>query len=204
MSDTSQGPGWWQANDGKWYPPQSGATITQPAIPSMPAGSDSPLGPGWWQATDGRWYPPRPGYQGAGDVRKPLHKRVWFWLLVVVALGFGGCVAAVSVAGVAVDHLAHQRHTIVYSVTGTGQGTVITYDTLQEGNGQDGDAQVTAAALPWSRTISASGLIDIYHVTAVVGVGGGSVTCTITDNGAEVAVDTATGALRSANCTSGS
>ena len=22
MSDTSQGPGWWQASDGKWYPPQ--------------------------------------------------------------------------------------------------------------------------------------------------------------------------------------
>jgi uncharacterized membrane protein len=23
MSDTSQGPGWWQASDGKWYPPDS-------------------------------------------------------------------------------------------------------------------------------------------------------------------------------------
>jgi hypothetical protein len=21
MSDVSQGPGWWQASDGKWYPP---------------------------------------------------------------------------------------------------------------------------------------------------------------------------------------
>jgi len=26
MSDTSQGPGWWQASDGKWYPPESAAT----------------------------------------------------------------------------------------------------------------------------------------------------------------------------------
>lgn len=25
MSDVSQGPGWWQAADGKWYPPQPGA-----------------------------------------------------------------------------------------------------------------------------------------------------------------------------------
>lgn len=25
MSDTSQGPGWWQADDGKWYPPQGAA-----------------------------------------------------------------------------------------------------------------------------------------------------------------------------------
>lgn len=24
MSDISQGPGWWQASDGKWYPPQPG------------------------------------------------------------------------------------------------------------------------------------------------------------------------------------
>jgi len=34
MSDTSQGPGWWQASDGKWYPPEQapGATPTgQPA-----------------------------------------------------------------------------------------------------------------------------------------------------------------------------
>src|SRR4051812_20499156 len=22
VSDTSQGPGWWQASDGKWYPPE--------------------------------------------------------------------------------------------------------------------------------------------------------------------------------------
>ena len=25
MSDTSQGPGWWQASDGKWYPPEQAA-----------------------------------------------------------------------------------------------------------------------------------------------------------------------------------
>ena len=27
MSDQSQGPGWWQANDGKWYPPESAAPM---------------------------------------------------------------------------------------------------------------------------------------------------------------------------------
>ncbi len=40
MSDTSQGPGWWQAADGKWYAP------------------DQPPAPGWWRASDGNWYPP--------------------------------------------------------------------------------------------------------------------------------------------------
>ncbi len=44
MSDVSQGPGWWQASDGKWYPPQDAA--------QAPA-------PGWWLASDGEWYPPR-------------------------------------------------------------------------------------------------------------------------------------------------
>ena len=44
LSDVSQGPGWWQASDGKWYPPQDAA--------QAPA-------PGWWLASDGKWYPPR-------------------------------------------------------------------------------------------------------------------------------------------------
>lgn len=30
MSDTPQGPGWWQASDGKWYPPQAGAAAPPP------------------------------------------------------------------------------------------------------------------------------------------------------------------------------
>ncbi len=40
MSDASQGEGWWQASDGKWYPPSE------------------PPGDGYWQADDGKWYPP--------------------------------------------------------------------------------------------------------------------------------------------------
>jgi len=30
MSDQSQGPGWWQANDGKWYPPESAPPLVAP------------------------------------------------------------------------------------------------------------------------------------------------------------------------------
>jgi hypothetical protein len=40
MSDVSQGPGWWLASDGKWYPPE---TWTGPPLPTaMPAGSPMP------------------------------------------------------------------------------------------------------------------------------------------------------------------
>lgn len=35
MSDSSQGPGWWQASDGKWYPPDQ-----------VPGGSPQPAAPG--------------------------------------------------------------------------------------------------------------------------------------------------------------
>lgn len=45
MSDVSQGPGWWQASDLKWYPPERRPGYTGPA-------------PGWWLASDLKWYPP--------------------------------------------------------------------------------------------------------------------------------------------------
>src|SRR5437773_10456955 len=39
MSAVSQGPGWWQASDGKWYPPESrpGAVAPPPPQPTAPA-----------------------------------------------------------------------------------------------------------------------------------------------------------------------
>lgn len=47
-ADASQGPGWWQASDGKWYPPeaQPGAAPTSPPSVAGPGGSDGPLDPG--------------------------------------------------------------------------------------------------------------------------------------------------------------
>ncbi|HUA94949.1 MAG TPA: hypothetical protein VMB82_05420, partial [Acidimicrobiales bacterium] len=47
MSDVSLGPEWWQASDGRWYPPHL-----------RPGHRGSPDEPTWWQASDGRWYPP--------------------------------------------------------------------------------------------------------------------------------------------------
>lgn len=48
MSDVSQGPGWWQASDGKWYPPEQ-APAAQPAMPSAAPGAygaaAGPIGP---------------------------------------------------------------------------------------------------------------------------------------------------------------
>jgi hypothetical protein len=43
MSNTSQGPGWWMASDGKWYPPElwTGPPEANPAGPSPSAQSPS-------------------------------------------------------------------------------------------------------------------------------------------------------------------
>ncbi|MEY2436265.1 MAG: hypothetical protein QOF97_1101 [Acidimicrobiaceae bacterium] len=40
MSDATQGPGWWQASDGKWYPPEQHPEFTSPTQPveSVPPG----------------------------------------------------------------------------------------------------------------------------------------------------------------------
>jgi hypothetical protein len=163
------------------------------------------MGPGWWQATDGNWYPPQgPAYPAGGNPlpKKPVYKRVWFWLLVIFALGISGYVTIVSIAGVAVDHAAHVSHTVVYSVTGSGQAGAIAYATLQEGSGQNGEAQVTNASLPWNKTLTASGLITIFNVTATVGEAGGSLTCSITEDGKPLATNTASGAFASADCNS--
>lgn len=45
MSDVSQGPGWWQASDGKWYPPEQ-APGTQPPTPDAPAAQAAAGAPG--------------------------------------------------------------------------------------------------------------------------------------------------------------
>lgn len=36
MSDTSQGPGWWLASDGRWYPPESHPNASPPPPPPAP------------------------------------------------------------------------------------------------------------------------------------------------------------------------
>jgi uncharacterized membrane protein len=52
MSDESQGPGWWIASDGKWYPPElhPNAQAQQPAQPTQPMYTP-PGGPGFPSAT---------------------------------------------------------------------------------------------------------------------------------------------------------
>lgn len=60
MSDQSQGPGWWLASDGKWYPPQptapsgppTGASDSYSPTQQMPTTSSTPAGSQPWGAGD--------------------------------------------------------------------------------------------------------------------------------------------------------
>jgi len=66
MSDVSQGPGWWQASDGKWYPPEQ-------APGAAPAATPPPADPGFGgapAAAPGFGGPPAaaPGYGAPGAV----------------------------------------------------------------------------------------------------------------------------------------
>src|SRR5579875_3415767 len=64
MSDRPQGPGWWLASDGRWYPPES--RLAQPPPPPgywPPPGYGPPPGasvppPGWRPAGYPGWAPP--------------------------------------------------------------------------------------------------------------------------------------------------
>jgi hypothetical protein len=174
MSDVSQGTGWWQASDGKWYAPQQ-AQVAAPPPPVHPAAADM-------------------------TPKKKFYKRVWFWLLVVVAVGIGGCISLVSVASVAVDKANTTKHTIVYSVTGDGQAD-ITYNTYTNGN--SGTQQATGQNLPWKATITESGLFNLYSVGGTL-TSGSSVTCSITVDGKVLSTHSSTGQFASADCTASS
>ena len=157
--------------------------------------SDVSQGPDWWQAADGKWYPPA---ASAVPVKKPFYKRVWFWLLVVVALFFGGCITVITSASVAVHNAATQQHTVVYAITGSGTAD-ITYDTFQ--NGSSGTSQETGVSLPWSKTLTASGLFSAYSLTASNGSGSGSLACTITVDGKVISHNVSSGQYANVACT---
>ena len=50
MSDVSQGPGWWLASDGRWYPPYGLASQAFASAPTVTPGNASPRRPRIWPA----------------------------------------------------------------------------------------------------------------------------------------------------------
>ena len=91
-ADTAQGPDWYLATDGKWYPPQPlPTTLATPVV-----GADVPQGPNWYQATDGRWYPPQGAASNTegGKDQRPWYKRKGF----IVLLGIIAIIVIIVIA----------------------------------------------------------------------------------------------------------
>jgi len=72
MSDTSQGPGWWLASDGKWYPPElwTGGPGPVPPGTAVPTGTGAPVQPPMG-GTPAYGYGGAPPYPSAGGAAYP-------------------------------------------------------------------------------------------------------------------------------------
>lgn len=99
MSDTPNGPGWWQASDGRWYPPESHPSNQPPLRPPSPPGTPVTGQPGYpgLPASGGQ-----PGY-GAPYVPAPAAKSGmpgWLKALLIIGLvlvvAVGGCTVLVG------------------------------------------------------------------------------------------------------------
>ncbi|CAM8621092.1 Domain of unknown function DUF4190 [Acidimicrobiia bacterium] len=78
MSDTSQGPGWWIASDGKWYPPESAQPPTPPP-PAPPAYTPPPAYPP-------AAYAPPPYAPPMGSVAPTAQEALWAMILGIASL----------------------------------------------------------------------------------------------------------------------
>lgn len=98
MSDQAQGPGWWQASDGKWYPPQQ-------AAPAAPAGP--------WAAA-----PPAGGMPyGTAAYQTPTNNGLAIAALVCGLASFATCITAIP--AVILGHMARKQ---IRESGGTQQG----------------------------------------------------------------------------------
>jgi hypothetical protein len=96
MSDVAQGPGWWLASDGKWYPPESAPAPPPPQTPyagPYPAyGSASAPGPGYGPTSYPGYPPASPPTSGTNGmaIASMVLGILWlYWIGSILALIFG-------------------------------------------------------------------------------------------------------------------
>ena len=85
MSDTPQGPNWWQASDGKWYPPEAHPSASTPPPPPLAPFLSAPV-------------PGKAAAPVVADSKTPWWRKWWVIRLigVLVVLGIIGAVAGSS------------------------------------------------------------------------------------------------------------
>ena len=121
--------------------------------------------------------------------------------LVVSVLGLVICIVWTTVVTKAVSDVnteANRTVTVHYEVTGTATDASITYTTLGD-NGMS-TSQEQPKALPWSKDLSAKGLIKGGTLTVTTGANGGEVTCKVVVDGKEAKTSKASGTFATASC----
>ena len=130
MSDTSEGPGWWLASDGKWYPPElwtgppaqrpAGAppqpVATYPAYPADPAQMSPGGGPGGYPYGYLRLpgqYPQRGSYpqQGLGAYGRPIAQKTNGLAIAALVCGCAGLFFVTAILGVVFGFIARSQIT---------------------------------------------------------------------------------------------
>ena len=134
--------------------------------------------------------------------RKATNKGLSIAGIVVSLLGLVVCILWTVVIGKAISDVNEQataHHTIVYEVSGDAKAVDIDYSTFDRNtilvNSEAG------AAVPWTKTVEATGFLAGAQFTATAGPDGGSVTCKVIVDGKEAKTATAAGAGAIANCT---
>ncbi len=144
MSDVSQGPGWWQASDGKWYPPE--------LHPGPPPGSGVPT-----DLSQERGQPPAPGGMPYGT---PGYGYGYGYGYPVVPRNNGLAVASLVCSIVTIFGLG--------SVLGIVFGFVARHQIRESGGTQRGDGLALAGIIVGFATLA---LTIVYF--AVLGVSAG-------------------------------
>ena len=131
MSDVSRGPGWWQASDDLWYPPEQHPDSRPPPPPGPPGAPTQPTPPRDPPSTPGRAAPPE-RRRTPGPGRRRVDRRVVLAVVVVLAAVVayvvlsggsgprGASFAAVVTGTRAVDH---QQLAVAVEIKNTGRST---------------------------------------------------------------------------------
>jgi hypothetical protein len=175
MSDTSQGPGWWLASDGKWYPPEAASPPPpqQPAPPQPQQPAPTPTQqppaaapqqappPGYGAPPPGPplqgpppgYAAPAPGYIPPGPPQSGMNGCLKAFLIVFGLLIVGGIIVAailVFAVGSAVHHASNEIEADSKAAAATCAGVSYpdkqSLDHCANGNGEVRDAGLTVTA----------------------------------------------------------
>ena len=157
MSDMSQGPGWWIASDGKWYPPHLHPSVRIPEPPAVEGDFRSPethtVVPTGEMPASGAGWPVGPSPTRRS--RRPVALLASVVAIVVIVVGaetiFGSTESAsAKVVDAATSTLNDGTAHLTISLTGNSAGTSVT------GTGS-GDIDFTDNALHVQMTVGADG-----------------------------------------------